>query len=667
MTVSNQQTEFPYTGNGVTVTFAYSCQVQKAGDLQVYVNGSAVTSGITKNGIGSLSGGSVTFSVAPESGAAVRLERAVVLERTTDYQQNGDFLARVVNPDFDRIWMALQQQNSVMGRAIRYPKSDVNPITELPAAAARANRLLGFNDLGQQILFAPTSGSALDLAITLASIIGSTLIGNGGETVAQSFDALQMASFSVLRAYAGPRRAVKISALRTGGPFTADPADTTSPDDNAMTIVDANGMRWKRQYDGEISAWWFGADPTGVNDSLAALTAFYAYCDRQGIFPGAAQFGTGRAGLIPAGKYKLTDTLFRYLGNGTVSSDIRTAGSDQTIFFGAIGAKPLFTLVGGSGRFSRSVHGGVALDGVSSAVGSEGIRLDGIGGIDFQRFAFRNVRMPIRFYNLSPGNFTEGCIFTGPEIETTCESWMQFSVGAGTNSFRSSGVIGGVFQSAFNVGKIIIDDGAFPYFCYADFTFWGGPTTIFVNQNTGTAQATFRGNITFETGTTAILFGIGQETFLAGELSSLSGSSQYQLNVQLGKLFLCESSQQANNGSFVSKRKPWRTAGSAIGSAGATISIDLTKYIDNTSNHINLLVGITSAGYQYDIAIEVTKITGVSTITAVKINDALFNQAGWGAPTLSAVYPNVRLANASWPLDTAYTVTYLPQNAIFAQ
>lgn len=177
MTVSNQQTEFPYVGNGVTVTFAYTCQVQKPGDLQVYVNGAAVTSGITKNGIGSLSGGSVTFSVAPASGAAVRLERVVVLERTTDYQQNGDFLARVVNPDFDRIWMALQQFGSTLLRSLRFPKSDINPITELPPASVRANKILSFDENGNPATISPASGSATALALLLFSSIGSSLIG----------------------------------------------------------------------------------------------------------------------------------------------------------------------------------------------------------------------------------------------------------------------------------------------------------------------------------------------------------------------------------------------------------------------------------------------------------------------------------------------------------
>lgn len=509
----------------------------------------------------------------------------------------------------------------------------------------------------------------------LVSQDGSKQIGNGGESIWQSFEALQLADYAALRAYSGPRKSVYITGyLVTASPsgisgmFAPAPGDTTSADDGAMVIVAANGMRWKRQYDGEISAWWFGADPTGTVDSLSALFAFYAYCDLQNTYVAGDQFGKGHAGFIPAGKYKLSDTLFRYLGNGTISSNIRTAGSDQTVFFGNVGAKPLLTFVGGSGRFSRSTHGGVALDGVAAVAGSEGFRIDGVNGVDLHRFAFRNVKMPIRFYNLSPGNFGEGCIFYGPSIESSCESWFQFSVGAGTNSFRSSGIIGGVFQSAFNVGKIIIDNGAFPYFAWADFSFWASTTTtIFVNNNVGTAQATFRGNISFETGNQTILFGIGQDTFLSGELNSLSGNVAYMLNVQLGTLFLCESSQQASNGSFVVRRKPWRTAGAAIGSAGAPINIDVSKYIDNTSNHINLLVGVTSANYQYDIAIEVTRISGVNTITAAKINDAVFNVAGYGAPVLSAAYPNVRLTNAAWPLATAYTVTFLPQNAIFAQ
>lgn len=198
MTVSNQQTVFVYVGNGVTVTFPYSCQVQKAEDLQAYVNDSAITGGITKNGIGNLSGGSVTFSVPPASGASVRLERVVVLERTTDYQQNGDFLSRVVNPDFDRIWMALQQFSYSFTRFLRFPNSDINPTTELPPASARANNLLGFDELGRPVAIAPAAQSATALQALLATTVGASIVNTStGDSVQAWIDYLRSGGAAV--------------------------------------------------------------------------------------------------------------------------------------------------------------------------------------------------------------------------------------------------------------------------------------------------------------------------------------------------------------------------------------------------------------------------------------------------------------------------------------
>lgn len=115
----------------------------------------------------------------------------------------------------------------------------------------------------------------------LSSDTGSGLVGNGGETVRQSFDALQMNDYDTLRAYTGSRKAVYITGYLVGlspsgiaGPFIADPHDTTSLDDSAITIIDATGMRWKRQFSGPIEVDWFGA--FGVTDSKPAITAAIA-------------------------------------------------------------------------------------------------------------------------------------------------------------------------------------------------------------------------------------------------------------------------------------------------------------------------------------------------------------------------------------------------------
>jgi hypothetical protein len=59
-----------------------------------------------------------------------------------------------------------------------------------------------------------------------------------------------------------------------GGTFRFDAGDTTSPDDGALTIVDASGNRWKRLHNGCFHPGWFGAIADGTSDDTAAITAW---------------------------------------------------------------------------------------------------------------------------------------------------------------------------------------------------------------------------------------------------------------------------------------------------------------------------------------------------------------------------------------------------------
>jgi hypothetical protein len=136
VTVTAQDTVFTHTGNGVSTTFAYGCLVLDDDDLVVLVDGEEQLSGYSVSGIGSPSGGSVTFSSAPANGASVILQRKLSLKRETDYQQFGDWKATVVNPDFDRLWMANQQQQEELDRSpkLALGTSGIDPT--LPAAVA---------------------------------------------------------------------------------------------------------------------------------------------------------------------------------------------------------------------------------------------------------------------------------------------------------------------------------------------------------------------------------------------------------------------------------------------------------------------------------------------------------------------------------------------------
>lgn len=161
-----------HTGNGVTRTFAYGFTLLDASDLVVTVD-DVPTSAYTVAGLGDAGGGSITFTVAPANGAQVLLLRVIELIRATDYQDNGDLLAGTLNDDIDRLWMALQQNDAGIGRALRAPELAA-VLPELPSAADRADRLLGFNSAGDPTVFAPADGSAASLALDLASSASAT-------------------------------------------------------------------------------------------------------------------------------------------------------------------------------------------------------------------------------------------------------------------------------------------------------------------------------------------------------------------------------------------------------------------------------------------------------------------------------------------------------------
>jgi len=132
---------------------------------------------------------------------------------------------------------------------------------------------------------------------------GSALIGNGGESVKASLDALQLADYDALRAYVGPRTSVYVTGyLITKAPsgisgmFVRDASDTTSLD-NGGTIIRGSHC-FKRQFSGPVNAQWFGADSTGNVDSLSsiqeAINSIPAY---------------GGAVYLPRGVYLTTDSI----------------------------------------------------------------------------------------------------------------------------------------------------------------------------------------------------------------------------------------------------------------------------------------------------------------------------------------------------------------------
>lgn len=165
MSVPDQPTIFIYTGNGITTTFAYGFYLLSAEDIVVAVNGVVQTSGFSVNGIGSQSGGAVVFDAAPADDTTIQIYRQVAVERDTDYQRNGDLRSDDLNRDFDRLWMALQDNRRDKLSSIRYPIAE-NLDGELPISGSRALMLLGFDSLGNHTMVPfPMSIGAGDMRV----------------------------------------------------------------------------------------------------------------------------------------------------------------------------------------------------------------------------------------------------------------------------------------------------------------------------------------------------------------------------------------------------------------------------------------------------------------------------------------------------------------------
>lgn len=122
MTVSNQNAKSgPYFGNGVTVSFDRTFRLLDEGDLRVVQTENGVdtvlTSGFTQTGVGQDTG-TVVFSVAPADGVQITLSRNMAFEQTSDYSTEGAVDTEVIETDFDRVVMLLQQLQVAISDAV---------------------------------------------------------------------------------------------------------------------------------------------------------------------------------------------------------------------------------------------------------------------------------------------------------------------------------------------------------------------------------------------------------------------------------------------------------------------------------------------------------------------------------------------------------------------
>lgn len=187
ITIGDISPRVQYTGDGSTVAFTYPFPIFKDADMEVFEDGAlkTLTTDYTVSGAGNSSGGTVTFVTAPASGVVVTLRRNVSIERTSDFQESGEFRAKVINDELDAITAVQQQLDDAIDRSIRLADADQPAALTLPDKAARADKVLLFDSNGGVVAGNIDSVSTTNPTYTGLTVTGKTTITNPASGAAQ--------------------------------------------------------------------------------------------------------------------------------------------------------------------------------------------------------------------------------------------------------------------------------------------------------------------------------------------------------------------------------------------------------------------------------------------------------------------------------------------------
>lgn len=252
MTVSTINSVAEFVTNGATINFPFYFKFLDSRDLLVtYIDPEDVSTVLvmgtqyTVSGAGNDKGGSVSTTTVLRGPGKLIVSRDMEAYQQTSLRNQGKFLAETHEDVFDRLTMLIQQGFAIFKRALTRPfgrdyfyaegrritdvANPVNPqdvvskgyadtiaaevaasstsytdrqilrtvrsaagetLTQLPAAALRTNKVMGFDSAGNPIAIFPDSGSGTELAILLAGAEGSKEIGHGSTTVGIEINAL---------------------------------------------------------------------------------------------------------------------------------------------------------------------------------------------------------------------------------------------------------------------------------------------------------------------------------------------------------------------------------------------------------------------------------------------------------------------------------------------
>ena len=301
MTVSSTTTKNSYSGDGSTTVFAYTFKIFDEDDITVIVRTDATGSETTKtktthytvSGVGSASGGNITFGTAPISGETVVLLRDTAQTQTTDYTPNDPFPAAAHEDALDRMTFLAQEIQEELDRAIKVSKTNTITTPEFTVGATdRANKIFAFDSSGdlavtqeigtykgtdatsttsnykeRDLIKSTTAGQLNNVYICVAdSVVGDLLTDTDHfELLIDAVTAASSATNAANSATAAATSATNAATSATAAATSATNA-ATSESNSQDWAVKTNGIVDSTDYSSK--AWAIGG--TGVTDASGA-------------------------------------------------------------------------------------------------------------------------------------------------------------------------------------------------------------------------------------------------------------------------------------------------------------------------------------------------------------------------------------------------------------
>jgi len=155
----------------------------------------------TVTGAGNPAGGAATLTAPAQAGDLVVLLSAQPDARATGWADGQALTAAALNAEFARKWIGMQQMRRDLDRSVRLPAIDPPGGLELPAAASRANRFLGFDGSGNALAM-----GAPDAPLGAVARTGDTMTGD-----------LTISKSNAIMGLSSPTPSVRAVRWRTNG------------------------------------------------------------------------------------------------------------------------------------------------------------------------------------------------------------------------------------------------------------------------------------------------------------------------------------------------------------------------------------------------------------------------------------------------------------------